>query len=175
MAAIVASYGVRSKQARETVAFFRTCRYGPAEPEALDFFPASPARSGRGSPALVYVHGGYWQELSKDEHSFPALALTRRGIAYIAVNYGLAPGATLDVMVERCRRALAWIVANAQSLGVDPEALCVAGSSAGAHLAAMMALTDWSRYGLRTSPIRSLCLLSGVFDLRPLVLTYVND
>jgi len=39
----------------------------------------------------------------------------------------------------------------------------------------MTAVADWSRYGLATNPIRSATLLSGVYDLRPLPLTYIND
>jgi arylformamidase len=78
-------------------------------------------------------------------------------------------------MIERCRRAVAWITQHASTLGIDPCALHLAGCSAGAHLAAMTALTDWSRYGLTAPPLRSVTLMSGVFDLRPLPLTYVND
>jgi arylformamidase len=78
-------------------------------------------------------------------------------------------------MVDRCRRALAWIVQHAHTLGIDPQALHLAGCSAGGHLAAMTALTDWESQGLLTQPLRSVTLLSGVFDLRPIPLTYVND
>ena len=61
------------------------------------------------------------------------------------------------------------------TLGIDPAGLHLSGCSAGGHLAAMTMLAPWARYGLATSPIRSVTLLSGVFDLRPLPLTYVND
>jgi len=149
-------------------------RYGASDAEVLDLF-AAPARAGALRPLLIYIHGGYWQELSKNEHAFPAVALNRNGISYIAVNYGLAPQATLDEMVERCRRAVAWIAQHSAALGVDASAIHVAGSSAGGHLSAMTALADWSRYGLAASPIRSVILLSGVYDLRPLPLTYIND
>jgi arylformamidase len=149
-------------------------RYGAAAAEVLDLF-AAPASAGTLRPLLIYIHGGYWQELSKNEHSFPAAALNRNGISYIAVNYGLAPEATLDEMVERCRRAVAWVAQHSTALGVDAAAIHVSGCSAGAHLAAMTALSDWSRYGLAASPIRSVILLSGVYDLRPLPLTYIND
>jgi arylformamidase len=126
-------------------------------------------------PVLVYIHGGYWQELSKDEHSFPAAALHRHGISYIAVGYGLAPAASMKEMVDRCRRAIAWIVTHCAQLAIDPTQIHVAGSSAGAHLAAMAGLADWQLFGLSRNPIRSLTLLSGVFDLRPLLRTYIND
>jgi arylformamidase len=149
-------------------------RYGASDAEVLDLF-AAPARTDALRPLLIYIHGGYWQELSKNEHSFPAATLNRNGISYVAVDYGLAPRATLDEMVERCRRAVAWIAQHSTALGVDAAAIHISGCSAGAHLAAMTALADWLRYGLAASPIRSVILLSGVYDLRPLPLTYIND
>ena len=77
-------------------------------------------------------------------------------------------------MVDRCRRALVWIVRNSAHLGIDADSIHLCGCSAGAHLAVMTALADWSEHGLACSPIRSLVLLSGIFDLRPLPLTYIN-
>ena len=175
MKALVESYGTRSLAARARLER-RVVRYGESSVEEFDIFAASASADAQSlKPVVVYIHGGYWQELSKNEHSFPALSLNECGVSYIALNYGLAPDASLDEMVARCRRALVWVANHAESLGVDKTAIHVAGSSAGAHLAAMTALTDWARFGLASSPLRSLCLMSGVFDLRPLPLTYVND
>ena len=164
-------YTSRSERARATVPGLRSLAYGPAEAERIDFFPA--ARSGEvdgAGPLVVFVHGGYWQELSPTEHSFPAAGLAPRGIHYAAVGYGLAPAATLREMVERCCRAVDWLFTHADRLGVDPDRIHLAGSSAGAHLAAMVALSR-----SEAPPLASLTLLSGVFDLRPIPLTYVND
>jgi arylformamidase len=169
------AYRVRSEAARRQLSAHRTVQYGTAAAEALDFFSAPVTPSGPPRPVLAYIHGGYWQELSKNDHSFPAVAATRHRLNYAAVGYGLAPDASLDDMVERCRQAIAWIATHCAELAVERNAIHVAGSSAGAHLAAMVGLTDWSLYGLDASPVRSLTLLSGVFDLRPLLLTYIND
>jgi arylformamidase len=166
------AYSAKSEAARVALGEPAEHRYGASDAERLDLF-AAPGSGLR--PVMVYIHGGYWQELSKKEHSFPAVALNRNGISYIAVNYGLAPHATLGEMVERCRRAVAWIAQQSAVLGIDAAAIHISGSSAGAHLAAMTALADWSRYGLTANPIRSATLLSGVYDLRPLPLTYIND
>ena len=176
LAPILDQYASRSAAARARFPDFRTLQYGPSPAESLDYFPAPSARTGqRSTSVMIYIHGGYWQELSKNEHSFPALDLARHDVGYIAVNYGLAPEATIDQMVDRCRRAVAWIAREAGSLGIDPAAIHLSGCSAGGHLTAMTMLTPWARYGLATSPVRSVTLLSGVFDLRPLPLTYVND
>lgn len=171
------AYVSRSEAVRKQLPERRVLAYGESSAEVIDFFPApAAARPDRkAQPVLVYIHGGYWQELSKDEHSFPAAALHRHGIGYIAVGYGLAPAASMKEMVDRCRRAIAWVAMHGAQLTIDPTQIHVAGSSAGAHLAAMAGLTQWSLFGLPRNPIRSLTLLSGIFDLRPLLLTYVND
>jgi len=175
LGALLATYAEKSVLVRTQLQ--RVVRqYGTAPPEQLDFFPAPSTCVGdKPRPALVYIHGGYWQELSKDEHSFPARMLHANDISYIAINYGLAPESSMAEMIERCRRALAWIAQHCAELRIDPRSLHLAGCSAGGHLAAMTALTDWGHYGLSAAPLRSLTLLSGVFDLRPLPLTYVND
>lgn len=121
------------------------------------FLPPAP-----GGPILVYIHGGYWQELSRTFSRFAAKALHERGWGCVVVGYPLAPQATIDTMIEVCAGALRWTRTMLQ-----PGALVVCGSSAGAHLAACAA----------TEPdvsVDGLVLFSGVFDLEPLVGTSVN-
>ena len=43
------------------------------------------------SPMVVFIHGGYWRVNSKNERRFPAEAFLRKGIAWIPINYRLAP------------------------------------------------------------------------------------
>lgn len=81
----------------------------------------------------------------------------------------------MDIMVERCRTAMVWLIRNAAALGHDPTRIIIAGCSAGGHLAAMTMLTNWSDHGLPATSIAGVILMSGVFDLRPIPLTYVND
>ncbi|MEC5409645.1 alpha/beta hydrolase [Paraburkholderia sp. MPAMCS5] len=119
---------------------------------------------------LVFFHGGYWQELSADESCFPADSLLSRGCAYAAVNYTLAPHATLPAIVAQCVKALMCLAR------LRPRArIVIAGSSAGAHLAAMLMCTDWKAHGLNDSPFSGAILISGIYDLRPLVTTYINE
>lgn len=167
--ALLAAYRTESERARALVPP-QTHAYGSLPSERLDVFPAGP-----GSAAHLFVHGGYWQELSKDDSSFPAPGFVQRGITYIAVDYGLAPHFTLDQIVAQARTAIAWVHGHADELGIDRRRLIVSGSSAGAHLAAMAAVTEWSAYGLSSDPIAGLALLSGIYDLDPLVDTYIND
>lgn len=162
VSALLRAYATHSARARAELAF-RTLRYGQDETMALDFFPSAEPDA----PLLAYVHGGYWQEMSRSDFSFPALGLVPAGGAYAALGYGLAPARTLDEIVASVRRGLYWLVHHARELGVDPDRVHVAGSSAGAHLVAM-ALLDVG------TPFASAVLASGVYDLEPIRRTYVN-
>ena len=118
---------------------------------------------------LLFIHGGYWQELSKRESFFGADWFTARGIAYAAIDYTLAPAATVSQIVAECRRAVAHLIAQAEAFGIDADRVFLAGSSAGAHLAAMCALHE------RSCSIAGVILLSGIYALEPLLGTAVND
>ena len=144
----------------------RGLRYGEAARATLDFFPA-PASAVRPG-LLVYIHGGYWQELSTRESAFLAPAWHAAGLAHAVVGYTLAPAACVTDIVAECRAALAWLHARAGELGFDPARVVIAGSSAGGYLAA--ACADRSPV-----PVHGIVPVSGVFDVAPLIGTSIND
>ncbi|WP_093807428.1 alpha/beta hydrolase [Streptomyces sp. Ncost-T6T-1] len=172
MSAFLTRYTTRSARTRNELPVNAGIPYGPLPCERLDFFPAP----GPKAPLLVFVHGGYWQELGKDDSSFPARRLVPAGAAFAAIGYGLAPRYRIDEIVDQVRRAVRWLVEHAQDLGVDSERIVLAGSSAGAHLALMALLDGWMPKGTRpVDVIAGAVLLSGVYDLEPVRLTYVNE
>lgn len=160
----IAAYGARSRAAEARARVLKDLAWGERPDETLDFFPAAAPDA----PLLVFIHGGYWQELSKEESLFAGADCAANGVAFAAINYSLAPAVRLGRIVDQCRRALAWLQGEAGRLGFDSRRIHVAGSSAGAHLAAMM-LTP------RPVPLAGLVLLSGVFDLEPLAGTYIDE
>jgi arylformamidase len=123
------------------------------------------ADAGAGAPLLVFVHGGYWQALSAAESMYLAPGALSLGWSYAAVEYTIAPEGNLPTMVDEVTAALRSLAA-----AVTPRAVVLAGHSAGAHLVAMASL-------VRPSPLRvtRVVLLSGVYDLRPSVMTTVNE
>jgi len=97
------------------------------------------------------------------------------GAAYAAIGYGLAPEFRLDEIVDQVRRGIRWLVEHAAELGVDRRRITLSGSSAGAHLALMALLDDWLPAGTHPADVfGGAVLLSGVYDLEPIRLTYVN-
>ncbi|ANN73905.1 alpha/beta hydrolase [Bordetella bronchialis] len=171
--AITRQYAEESRRARETLPCALDVAYGPHADETLDIFPAA---GGGPAPVFVFVHGGYWRLLSKDDSSGMAPAFTRAGAMLVALNYSLAPAATLDRIVDQVRRAVAWLHGNVAAHGGDPARIHVGGSSAGGHLAGMLLADDWqARYGVPADVIRGAAPLSGLFDLTPLVHTHINE
>ena len=147
-------------------------RYGPGDEETLDLF--MPAENGA-APLQIIFHGGYWQLLSKNESCFAAPMLQQHGSYFSALNYTLAPHQTLSGIVEETRRAVTCLYQHAGHWGFDRDRMFLSGHSAGAHLAMMMLLTDWPKLGPPQDVIKGVCAISGVFDLEPVQLSYVND
>ena len=158
----------------------RNLAYGGMAAERLDLFvpPASKATGTLMSvlpPLLVFIHGGYWQELSKESSLFAASGCIPAGVAFAAIDYSLAPQSSIHEMVLECRQALRWLHAHAAALGFDPARITVAGSSAGAHLAAMSCLRAWDGDAdLAPDLPAGAVLVSGIYDLTPLVGTSIN-
>ena len=133
---------------------------------ALDLFV--PPGLATPPPLLLFIHGGYWQALSKEASSFAANDCVERGFAFAAVDYTLAPQASVAQMVAECDEALTWLAHQAPRLGFDGQRIVLAGSSAGAHLAAMLALQTRQR-------VAAVVLVSGIYELEPLLGTSIND
>lgn len=171
MGPFLEAYLTRSRDAEARFRCQKNLPWGERPDETFDYFPAASADA----PLLVYFHGGYWQEHSKDESLFAAPDCVTNGIAYAAIDYTLAPQASLGFVVEQCRRAIASLHRQAAALGFNARRIYVSGNSAGAHLAAMLLVAGWqAAYGLAEDVIAGAVLLSGIYDLEPLMGTYID-
>ena len=151
----------------------RDLRYGTQADELLDLFPV-PGRTE--APLFVFIHGGYWRALGKQDSVFMARNFTAHGVAVAAVNYQLAPAARLSEIVAQCRRSLAWIYTHGPAHGIDVRRIVLGGSSAGAHLAAMLLAPGWqAAFGLPPDVVQAGVLVSGLYDLAPVQQTTPND
>jgi acetyl esterase/lipase len=121
------------------------------------------------------VHGGAWVIGSKREQGIPLLNhLAANGWVGINVDYRLSPRAKFPDHLLDLKRAIKWYREHAEEHGADPSFLCVTGGSAGAHLAALVALTaNLPEYqpgfeDVDTS-VRAAVPFYGVYDLRVLL------
>jgi arylformamidase len=166
-------YPRESARARDELPARLDLRYGPAPGEALDLF--LPADGGP-APVHVFVHGGYWRSLGKADFSFVARGLQPAGVLVAVIDYALIPTVDMDELVRQVRASVAWLHRNAAAFGGDPERITASGHSAGGHLVAMLMSTDWARFaGLPADAVKAGCGISGLYDLEPIRLCYLNE
>jgi arylformamidase len=139
--------------------------YGTAEIEKVDIYKSRRANA----PVMIYLHGGAWRNGRSAQSAYLAEPFVKAGAHFIAVefnNVGEVDG-DIGVMVDQCRRAVAWVCRNAASFGGDPNALYLSGHSSGGHLAGCVVITEWEKQGLPRDLLKGALLGSGMYDLKP--------
>ncbi len=115
-------------------------RYAGGRRHKLDLY-----RSKEGvesAPVVLQIHGGGWIIGHKRQQGRPLLDyLAARGFVCVAINYRLAPFASLPKPLIDVKLALKWIREHVAEYGGDPERIYITGGSAGGHLASLAALT----------------------------------
>lgn len=139
--------------------------YGNDQREAFDLWLPQGTPKG----LLIFIHGGWWMNFSKEYFSDIAGGPLAHGWAVAIPSYTLLPNITLTGLVAQTRRA---VEAIAQALPGAP--LVITGHSAGGHLAAMMGTDAGPDPATHARLIRILAI-SGVHDLRPLRNLPIND
>lgn len=166
-AAIADGWMACGKQARDALSCHLDIPYGDHERQKLDFFPCTRP----GAPVLVFVHGGYWHSRDKSLAHFIAPFYVASDINFVSVGYRLCPEVGIAAIVEDIRGALDWIHGHAGDFNADARRLFIAGHSAGGHLAALMC----GPAGMPPGLLRGGCSISGLHDLEPIRLCYLND
>jgi arylformamidase len=142
--------------------------YGDTPRQFFDLFLPD---TGDNAPLALFIHGGYWRAFDPSTSSHMARGLNGRGIAVAVVGYDLCPIVTIADIVEQIRRACAFLW---QRYG---RRMLVCGHSAGGHLAAAMAATEWHALYPKAPPdlVPAAYAISGVFDLTPLLGLSMNQ
>jgi arylformamidase len=160
-AEIIAAWGTYSELARNELKGRIDIPYGRGERQSYDLFPA-----GEGAPLVVFVHGGFWQNRSKNDFSFIAPNLVKAGISVAILGYTLAPFALIDQIVSDIRHGVRSIHDAAKKISPKHDNIWLIGWSAGAHLITM---------ALDEPCVIGGTAISGIFDLEPIRHCYVND
>lgn len=114
--------------------------YGPAERQKLDiYWPLAPAKS---NAVIVFLYGGSWKSGERRNYRFVGQALASRGYSVVIPDYRLYPEAQFPDFVEDAAAAIGWVHREFRHRSGDPDCIIVIGHSAGAHIAALIALDD---------------------------------
>ncbi|HEU4893377.1 MAG TPA: alpha/beta hydrolase [Vicinamibacterales bacterium] len=104
------------------------------------YLPPAPNR--RPIPVIVFLHGGGWSGGTRTTGPDFKRYFAQDGFAMASIEYRLTPTVTFPENVEDVRTAVRWLKANASAQGVDADRICLWGTSAGGHLAAVAALAS---------------------------------
>jgi acetyl esterase/lipase len=141
--------------------------YGPAPRQALDVY--RPRHGASGLVTVLFFYGGSWMSGQRRDYSFVGHAFAAQGFIAVIADYRVVPRIAYPAFLHDCAAAFAWVEQQIEGYGGDPNVIHVAGHSAGAYNAAMIALAPDFRCGARASvKPASLVGLSGPYDFLPL-------
>ncbi len=147
--------------------------YGDRAAQQIDLFLPDADKP----PLHVFIHGGYWRWNNRKPYAFVAEQLVPAGAAVATVGYPLCPEIGFGELCDSVRTAIAHLWRYAGDHGYDRDHIHVSGHSAGGHLTALMAATDWPAFDsdLPADLIKSAIPISGIFDLEPIRHTPIGD
>jgi acetyl esterase/lipase len=142
--------------------------YGSDPRQRLDVW-APRARASGPLPVVIFFYGGGWNEGSRGDYGFAGAAYAGKGFIAILPDYRLVPAVRFPAFVEDGALAVKWARDNAARFGGDPKRITLAGHSAGAYNAAMLALDSrfLKRVGVDPMIVKAAALLSGPYDFYP--------
>ena len=141
--------------------------YGAHPRQRLDIYAPRKLAAGAQVPVIVWFYGGSWNSGSRQGYAFAGRALASRGFVVAVPDYRLVPEVRYPAFLEDGAAAVKWIRANVARHGGDPDRLVLAGHSAGAYNAAMLAL-DPRWLGADRAAVKGLIGLAGPYDFLPL-------
>ena len=143
--------------------------YGSLTRHKLDLFEPVNFRQ-QPAPVVVFFYGGGWDSGSKADYRFVGRTLAAKGFIAVVPDYRVYPEVVFPGFVEDAALAVAWVFENASRFNGDPTQIFLMGHSAGAHIAAMLALDESYLDAREHSPqqLAGWIGLSGPYDFLPL-------
>lgn len=157
-----------SREAEKKYKVVKNIPYGELPDEKLDIFSSEKPNS----KTLVFIHGGYWYKHVAADFYLIAEAFKAYGVTTVLIDYPLMPGYPMEQLVLSCRNAIHWVQHNISRYNGDAQEVYVSGHSAGGHLAAMMMVEGKQAFA---HPLKGICAISGLYNLLPVQLCYVNE
>jgi len=151
-----------SPRPRHTRRLATALRYGADPKQLLDLYgPAAPGPH----PVIAFFYGGAWSDIGdRRDFAYAARALAALGYVVAVPDYRVLPEVAYPTFLDDCGLAVHWLIDHVAPYGGDASRLALAGHSAGAYNAVMLALDP--RYELR-GRLKAVAGLSGPYDFHP--------
>jgi arylformamidase len=114
---------------------------------------------------VIFIHGGFWQQYSKNDFAFLAENYLRQGISVAMVDYPIAPQANMDQIVASAANAVYFIGQHISEWGGNLQNVILSGWSAGGHLCVT---------SMNKMKVKAVIPISGIFELEPLIGSFLN-
>jgi len=148
--------------------------YGSDPRQRLDLY--RPREAADDAPVVVFFYGRGWREAERGAFEFVASALTDAGIVVVIPDYRAHPQVSFPAFVEDGARAVQWTAENVPGVADGRRELFLMGHSAGAHIAALLALDERYLGALaQPPPVAGFIGLSGPYDFLPLDPGYMEE
>ncbi len=168
-AEIMADWSADASKWRRDVAEARLdVPYGESVRQCVDIFKPRKEKPG---PIAMFIHGGYWQALGRESFSHMARGANTHGVTVAIPSYDLCPDVTIVDIINQMRACCLFLWKTYR------RKIVVSGHSAGGHLTAALLATQWHKIDEDVPPllVTGGLAISGLFDLRPLVQTSINQ
>ncbi|MEM8695676.1 MAG: alpha/beta hydrolase [Pseudomonadota bacterium] len=145
----------------------RDIAFGEEPRQRLDIYAPTGGEADAALPVIMFIYGGSWRTGDKAGYEFAGRALASRGFVTVIPDYRLTPADRFPAFVEDGAAAIRWVRRNIADRGGDPDRIVMVGHSAGAHIAAMLAMDErW--LGADRAAIAGWVGMAGPYDFLPL-------
>lgn len=143
--------------------------YGEDARQKLDIY--IPVKMHSPPDVVVFFYGGNWNTGTRSQYGFVGKALASRGIMTVVADYRLSPQVAYPVFIEDSAQTVAWTLKHIGQYGGNTGRIFVAGHSAGAYNAAMVALDPrWlAKFGATPAQLKGWIGIAGPYDFLPIV------
>jgi acetyl esterase/lipase len=140
-----------------------------SEGQTLDVWRPTAAAASGSLPVLIFFYGGGWVNGDRAAYAFAARAFAEAGFVVVVPDYRKVPGVRFPAFVQDGAQAVRWTRDHVARFGGDPRRIALAGHSAGAYNAIMLALDPrWLRAeGVNPRIVRAAIGLCGPYDFYP--------
>ncbi len=160
------SFNMLVPKERDGVKIASGIAYGEGPRRMLDIYAPRDRKSQEKLPIILFFYGGSWASGSRTGYDFVGQALAARGFLVVIPDYRIGPDNLYPDFVVDGAQAVRWVIAHGRAYGGAPDRIVLSGHSAGAYIAAMLAV-DSRWLGKAGNAVKGFVGIAGPYDFAP--------